>query len=127
MSVILNVAVKTDIMTAMRDHFANGTLELLAANDSVLAIFGLSASGGTVAIDTWTLTLDAGTVNGEVGAGGGTAATKALIKTAGASANLTGLTVGLSSADVILDNTSIASGQAVTLTSLTIQHPADPS
>lgn len=35
---------------------------------------------------------------------------------------VTGLTVGTSGADIILDNTSINSGQTVTLTSATITH-----
>lgn len=127
MSVIVNVAVKTAVMTALRDYFANGTLELQAANGDVLAIFGLSGTGGTVSGDTWTVTFDANTVNGESIAAGGTAATKARFKNAGGDAHLTGLTVGLSSADIILDNTSIASGQDVTMSSATIQHPADPT
>lgn len=127
MSVIVNVAVKTDVMTAMRDHFANGTLEIQAANGNVLAIFGLTSDGGTVSGDTWTVQFDANTVYGESVAGTGTAATKAQFKTSGGAAHLTGLTVALSSADIILDNVSIASGQAVTMNSATIQHPADPS
>ena len=127
MSVILNVAVKTDVMTAIRDHVADGTLEILSAADDVLAIWGLSSSGGTVSGAVWTITLDSTSTTGEAAAGGGTAATKAQIKDSGGTAKITGLTVALSAADVILDNTSIASGQTVTLTSLTITHPVDPS
>lgn len=122
MAVTYNVAVKTDRITATRDYFANGTLELLAANDAVLAVFGLSATGGTVSGDTWTLVFDASTVSGLAAAGSGTDCTKAQIKTSGGSAHLTGLTVGLSGADIILDNVNIAEGQDVTLTSATIQH-----
>lgn len=123
MAVTYATAVKTARITATRDHFANGTLELLAANDTVLAIFGLSATGGSIAGAVWTLAFDAGTVTGEAGAGGGTAATKAQVKTSGASADLTGLTVGTSGTDIILDNANIASGQEVTLSSATITHP----
>lgn len=122
MAVTYATAVKTARITATRDHFANGTLELLAANDTVLAIFGLSATGGSIAGAVWTLAFDAGTVTGEAGAGGGTAATKAQVKTSGASADLTGLTVGTSGTDIILDNANIASGQEVTLSSATITH-----
>jgi hypothetical protein len=124
MAVTYATAVKTARITATRDHFANGTLEILAANDTVLAIFGLSATGGSISGAVWTLAFDAGTVAGEAGAGAGTAATKAQIKTSGASANLTGLTVGAtgSGADIELDNTNIASGQNVTLDSGTITH-----
>lgn len=122
MAVTYTNAVKTARITATRDHFANGTLEILAANDTVLAIFGLSASGGTIATDTWTLVFDNATVTGEAGAGAGTAAAKAQIKTSGGTADLTGLTVGTSGADINLNNTSIANGQNVTLSSATLQH-----
>ena len=74
MPVIYDMTVKTTRLTATRDAVANGTLELLSAGNTVLAIFGLSASGGTVANDIWTLALDANTVSGEAGAGAGAAA-----------------------------------------------------
>ena len=118
-------AVKLARMTATRDHFANGSLEIQAADNTVLAIFGLSASGGTVATDTWTLVFDNATVAGETAAGsGGTVATQARVRTAtpGQANDLTGLTVGTTGTDIVLDNTNIASGQNVTLTSATIQH-----
>ena len=118
MAVTYNVAVKTDRITATRDYFANGTLEILTSADAVLVTFGLSASGGTISGDTWTLTFDAGTV---AATGAGTAA-KAQIKTSGGSAHLTGLTVGTSGTDVIIDNTSLEVDQDVTMTSATIQH-----
>ena len=124
MAVTYTTAVKTARITATRDHFANGTLEILAADDTVLAIFGLSASGGTIATDTWTLVFDNATVTGESGAGAGTDATKAQIKTSGGTADLTGLTVGTSGADINLNNVNIADGQNVTLSSATIQHAA---
>jgi len=88
------MAVKTARMTATRDHFANGSIDIMAANDTVLATFGLSASGGTISNDTWTLAVDAATVQGEDEAGAGTVATKADIKTSGGAANIPGLTVG---------------------------------
>ena len=118
MAVTYATAVKTDRMTATRDHFANGTLEILTAADALLVTFGLSAGGGTIATNVWTLTFDAGTV---AASGTGTAA-KAQLKTAGAAANLTGLTVGTSGADINLNNTSINAAQNVTLTSATITH-----
>ncbi|QZP07779.1 hypothetical protein [Caenibius sp. WL] len=118
MAVNYNVAVKTARMTTTRDHFANGTLELLTAADAVLVTFGLSASGGTISGDTWTFVLDANTV---AATGTGTA-TKAQLKTSGGTANLTGLTVGTTGTDIILNNTSIATGQDVTLSSATIKH-----
>lgn len=120
MAVTYTNAVKTPRMTATRDHFADGTLEILTAADAVLVTFGLSATGGTITTDTWTLAFDAGTV---AATATGTAA-KARIKNLGGTANLTGLTVSTSGADINLDNVSITSGQNVTLSSATIQHAA---
>ena len=119
MAVNYTTAVKTARMTSTRDHFANGTIEIRSGS-TVLAVFGLSASGGTIATDTWTLVLDAGTV-AAIAAG---TADNAVIKDSGGTADLTGLTVDTSGTDVILDNTNIAIGQDVTLTSATIQHAA---
>ena len=122
MSVIYNAAVKTARITATRDYFANGTLEIQSADNTVLAIFGLDTDGGDISGDTWTLVFDASTVPGETGAGAGTDAAKAQIKDSGGNAHLTGLTVGTSGTDIILDNVNIADGQNVTLSSATIQH-----
>ena len=118
MGVTYNVAVKTARMTATRDYFANGTLEILTAADAVLATFGLEADGGDIAGAVWTLVFDASTVNASAG---GTAA-KAQVKTAGGSAHLTGLTVGTSGSDVNLISTTIVNGQPVELTSATVTH-----
>lgn len=119
MAVTYATAVKTARMTATRDHFADGTLEIgTSGMASVLATFGLSATGGTVTNGVWTLALDASTV---AASASGTAAA-ARIKNSGGTANLTGLTVGTSGSDINLDNTSINSGQNVTLSSATITH-----
>lgn len=119
MAINYATAVKTARITATRDHFANGTLEIgTAGMASVLATFGLSASGGTISTDTWTIVFDESTVTASAT---GTAA-EARIVTSGASNDLTGLTVGLAASDINLDSTSITSGQSVTLSSATIQH-----
>lgn len=118
MAVTYATAVKTARMTATRDHFAAGSLEILTAADVLLATFALTAGGGSVAGAVWTLAFVASTV----AAGATGTAAKAQIKTSGAAANLTGLTVGTSGADINLNNTSIASGQNVTLSSATITH-----
>lgn len=122
MAVTYATAVKTARMTATRDHFADGTLEIQAADNTVLATFGLSASGGSIAGAVWTLAFDAGTV--VASAGSNTLATKAQVKTSGGTANLTGLTVGTSGSDINLNSANITSGQNVTLTSATITHAA---
>jgi len=118
MSVDYNVAVKTARLTATRDYFADGTLELQDASSTVIATFGLGASGGTIATDTWTLTFDANTV---VASATGVA-TKAVIKNSTGDAHITGLTVGESGTDIVIDNSDINSGQNVTMNSAAIQH-----
>lgn len=119
MAVTYTDAVKTARMTATRDHFADGTLEIgTAGMASVLVTYGISASGGTIATDTWTLTFDAGTV---AASATGTAA-EARVVTNGAVNDLTGLTVGTSGTDIIIDSTSVTSAQNVTITSATLQH-----
>lgn len=119
MAVTYTNAAKTARMTATRDHFANGTLQIgTTGMGTVLATYGLSASGGTIAADTWTLTFDANTV---AASATGTAAA-ARIVTAGAANDLTGLTVGTSGTDIVIDSTSITSGQNVTVSAATVQH-----
>lgn len=122
MAVTYNVAVKTARMNATRTHFQNGKLELLSAADQVLAVFDLAASGGSVSGAVWTLAFVSPEVQGEAAAGVGTTATKARIKNSAGNAHLTGLTVGTSAADIVLNNTSISDGQEVEMTSATITH-----
>lgn len=119
MAVTYATAVKTARMTATRDDVANGTLEIgTSGMAAVLATFGLDATAGTISGAVWTLVFDAATV---AATGTGTAAA-AQIKNSAGTARITGLTVGTSGTDIILDNTSIASGQDVTLSSATITH-----
>lgn len=119
MAVTYTTAMKTARMTATRDTVANGTLEIgTAGMASVLATFGLSASGGSISNDVWTLAFDASTV----AAGNTGTAAAAQIKNSGGTAQITGLTVGTSGSDINLDNTSINSGQNVTLSSAAITH-----
>jgi hypothetical protein len=119
MAVVYDNTMKAARMTATRDTVADGTLEIgTAAMGTVLVTFGLSAGGGTISNDVWTLTFDAGTV--AAGATGTAAAAR--IKNSGGTARITSLTVGTSGSDINLNNTSINSGQNVTLTSATITH-----
>lgn len=124
MAVNYAATVKTARMTATRDAVADGTLEIQDVGGVALAIFGLVLSGGTVTGDAWTLEFDAATVAAV--AGSNTAATQAVIKTAGGAAVITGLTVGVAAAtpDVVLDSANITTGQNVTLSSAVIQHAA---
>ena len=125
---VTGVATKTAMMTAMRDTVADGTIELLSAGAQVLAIIGLSGTGGTITGSSsvaWTLELDAsGVTTGLPAAGAGTNAASARIKTAGGVVQTT-LTVSLTSGsgDVKMDNTSITEGQTVAITSAALTWP----
>lgn len=110
--------IKSARMEATRDEVAGGTLVIQQANDTVLATFDLTGAGGSVNDDTWTLAFTDTTVQ----AGSTGTATKAEIRNSGGTAQITGLTVGESGADLTIDNTSINSGQNVTISSATIQH-----
>lgn len=119
MSVTYAAGVKTERMDATRLHFVNGTLEIgTAGMATVLATFTLTAMAGSAAAGVWTLAFSSGTVTASAA---GTAAA-ARIKTAGGSSDITGLTVGTSGADINLNNTSITSGQSVTLSAASITH-----
>lgn len=122
MAVTYTTAAKTVRMQAIANHFASGTLELQSSGGTPLAIIALGVQTSAVTGDTWTLNMTTGSTTGEAAAGAGTAATQAVIRTSGATANITGLTVGTSGSDINLNNTSIASGQTVTISSATIQH-----
>jgi hypothetical protein len=118
MAVIYALAVKTARITATRDHFANGTVEILDGSNNVLATFGLSASGGNISGAAWTLAFDAATVNAS---GTGTLAA-ARIKTAAGVSDLTGLTAGTSGTDIICSAASCTAGQALTFLSGVLTH-----
>lgn len=117
MPVNYTVEIKTARMTATRDVLANGTLEILDGA-SVLVTFGLSAAGGTIDGDTWTLVFDSDTAPAAaVGDADG-----AQIKDSTGSLRVTGLTVGQGSGDISLNTTSMNVGQSVQITYATIQH-----
>lgn len=121
MAVTYATPAKTVRMQATADHFASGTLQIgTAAMGTVLATYTLTASQTGVSGAVWTLQFVSGSVSA---AATGTAAA-ARILTSGAAANITGLTVGTAATDIILDNTSITSGQTVTLSTATITHAA---
>lgn len=124
MAITLSAAARTAIMTALRDTVPGGTLELLSAGSAVLAIFTLSTPAGSVAGDVWTLAFTSTSTTGTAAAASGTVATTARFKNAAAAVTLSGLTVSLTagSGDVKLDNTSISTGQTVTISSGTVTY-----
>lgn len=127
MAVTYSATVKTARMTAVRDAIdaggAAGKLEICSAGyASVLATVTLGYSGastGTVSGSVLTL---AGFPRSDTSADATGTAAVARIRTSANADVITGLTVGTSVTDVILDSTSITSGQTVTISSATFTH-----
>ena len=126
MSVVYTNAVKVARMNAVVTAIGtSGKLKLFTAGDVLLATFTLAATAGTVA-GAGVLTLSdanggtAGILNTTAVAAG--TATKASITTSADVDIITGLTVGTSAADLILDNNVLANGQSVTINSAVITH-----
>lgn len=118
MAVTYDASVKTARMTAVKTEVgASGKLKIRDASNNILATIRLGA-GGSVSGAVWTFISSA---TSGTASGAGTAA-NAIITTSGDESKITGLTVGTSGADVILDNLVIASGQTVTITSATLTH-----
>jgi hypothetical protein len=109
-----------DVINAIDGNAAGpGTLEIgTAAMALVLASIALglpsfTESGGTITMNGVPASANA--------SNSGTAA-NARIKDGGGNIIASNFTVGTSSADIILDNITIVSGQTITLTSATITH-----
>lgn len=87
--------------------------QVLLATLTCNATFAPGAAGGVLTLNSIT------NGTGTAGAGGGTTATWFRLLTSGAVAHIDG-TVGTSGSDLNLNNTSIATGQTVSVTSFTI-------
>lgn len=118
MSVVYSSAVKTARMNADATYFVNGQLQLLNSTGAVLAAFLLTGTAGSVTGSVWTLGFGAQTVNASAA---GTATQAQIINSAG-TPGITGLTVGTTGTDIVLNNPSIATGQSITLSSATVTH-----
>lgn len=109
------------VISAIDAGAAAGTLEIgTASMASVLAILTLadpcgSASGGT-------LTFDFDPDISDTSADASGTAAEARIKDSDGNVIISGLTVGTSGTDIVLDSVSITAGQTVTLTTGTITH-----
>jgi hypothetical protein len=123
MAVTYAAGVKTSRMEAVLaaiDAGTAGKLEIgTAAMGAVLATFTLVDPAGTVSGSILTLDFDPDI---SVAASGTGTAAAARIRTSADADVVTGLTVGTSGTDIILDSTSITSGQTVTITAGTITH-----
>jgi hypothetical protein len=125
MAVIYRTATKTNRMNAVvTDIGASGKLKLFTSADVLLATFTLAATAGTVSGTVLTFSDANGAAAGilsttAVAAG---VAAKATVTTSADVDIITGLTVGASGADLILDNPNLAASQSVTMNSATITH-----
>ena len=123
MAVTYTNAVKIARMGAVTTQAgATAVLEIgTSAMGTVLTSFTLNNPIAGAATGAGVLTLSGFPKNATASATGTAAAAR--IRTGG-TAIITGLTVGTSGADVILDSVSITSGQTVTLNSAVITHAA---
>lgn len=120
MAVTYTTAVKTARMNAVLTALgASGKLEIgTAGMASILATIPLGA-GGSVTNGVWAIL--AAPASDTAADNSGTAAA-ARLRTSGNTDIVTGLTVGLSASDIVLDSLSITAGQTVTVNSATITH-----
>ena len=117
MAVTYSQTGRTARMTGIRDTLNGGKLEILDGA-AVLVTYTLSGSSGSVSNDTLTFSL----VSSVVAASATGVADGARFRTSGNTDVITGLTVGTSGTDVILDNVNINSGQNIELTGVAITH-----
>ena len=112
-----NTALRDLLADVVGDNYNNGTLVIGTTGMALtLATFTLPADAfGASATGVITLL----GVPDTVSAANTGAAAEATLNSSGSTYTVTGLTVATSSADVIIDNTSIVSGQNVTLNSCT--------
>lgn len=124
MAVVYTTAVKNARMTAVRDQIdlgaGAGVLQIgTTGMATVLAEITLNDPSGTVTSGVLTLS---GFPKSDASANATGVAAAARIRDSAGTDVITGLTVGTSGTDIILDNTSINTGQVVTINSATITH-----
>lgn len=126
MAVTYSTTAKTNRMTAVRDTIDGGSgagvLQIgTASMATVLAEFTLNDPSGTVSGSVLTLS---GFPKSDTSANATGTAAAARIRDSSGVDVITGLTVGTSAADIILDSVSITTGQTVTLNSASLTHAA---
>lgn len=124
MAITYSTAMKTARMQATANDIDEGTgagtLEIgTTAFATTLVTFTLTEPCGSVSGDTLTFDFDPDISNTASAAG---TAAEARIKDGNGVIVISGLTVGTSGTDLIIDNTSIANGQTVVLATGSIQH-----
>jgi hypothetical protein len=126
MAVTYTTAVKNARMTAVRDQIDAGTgpgvLQIgTTGMASILAEITLNDPSGTISGGVLSLS---GFPKSDTSANNTGTAAAARIRDSSGTDVITGLTVGLSAADIILDSVSITAGQTVTINSAAITHAA---
>lgn len=121
MAVTYTTAVKSSRMSAVVTAAgATAVLEIgTTGMASILATIALANPIGTVTNGVLTLTMPRSDTSAD---NAGTAAAARIRTATGGTDIITGLTVGLSGADINLDSLGITAGQTVTLNSATITH-----
>lgn len=124
MAVTYSTAAKTARMQAVIDQIdagvSPGKLKIRDSGNVVLATFTLADPCGTAAAAVLTFDFDPDISDTSADASG--TAANAIITDSADTTVISGLTVGTSGTDVILDSTSITAGQTVTVTVGTITH-----
>lgn len=125
MAITYTTAVKTARMTAVLNQIdagaGAGKIKIRDSGNVVLATITLADPSATVTNDVLTFS---GFPRSDTAADATGTANNAIITDSNDVTIISGLTVGLSASDVILDSLSITTGQTVTLNSATITHAA---
>lgn len=121
MAITYTVAVKNARLDAVVAQIgAAGKLEIgTAGMATILGVITLDATAGTSSGGVLTFS---GFPKSDTAADASGTAAAARIRTAGNTDIITGLTVGLSASDIILDSVNITAGQTITINSATITH-----
>lgn len=121
MAVLYSAALKTARMQAVvTDAGTTAVLEIgTSGMGTVLATIPLNNPIGTVSNGVLTLSVPVFDSSADAT---GTAASARIRKASGGADVVTGLTVGTSGTDIVIDNTSIATGQRVEITAMTLTH-----
>ena len=121
MAVTYDATVKNARMDAVLTEIGDAAKIVIGTSglSTTLVVLTCPTPSGTVSGDTLTFDMDPDLSNTAVADG---TAAEAKITTSGDVDKITGLTVGTSGTDIILDSVSITTGQTVTLATGTIQH-----
>lgn len=123
MGVIYAAALRTarmdEVVTAI-DVGSNGKLKIRDGSNVVLATLTLADPCGTVSGDVLTFDFDPDISDTSADASG--TAANAVITDSDDNIIVSGLTVGTSGTNIVLDSTSITAGQTVTITAGSITH-----